>query len=128
MKQKIAIIEDEASIAEMYRFKLEQGDYEVRCAFDGKEGFKLVEAFQPTLILLDLMMPEMTGEELLEKIRAADWGSSIKVIVLTNISKDEAPSKLRFLGVDRYVVKAHYTPAQVVALVAEVLNSEKAAK
>ena len=128
MQHKVAIIEDEASIAEMYRFKLEQGGYEVRSALDGKAGLALVEAFRPALILLDLMMPEMTGDEMLEKMRATDWGSDIKVIVLTNISKDEAPSKLRFLGVERYIVKAHYTPAQVVALVTEVLRAEKTTK
>jgi DNA-binding response OmpR family regulator len=128
MKQKIAIIEDEPAIAEMYRFKLERSGYEVRCARNGKQGLELVKSWQPILILLDLMMPEMGGEEMLEKVRAADWGSNIKVIVLTNISKDEAPSKLRLLGVDRYIVKAYFTPSQVVKLVSEVLTSRKTVK
>jgi len=49
---------------------------------------------------------------MLEKLRGTDWGSSIHVIILTNLSKDEAPHKLRFLNVDRYIVKAHSTPAR----------------
>lgn len=128
-KQKILIVEDEPTIAEMYRFKLHQADYEVLCAFNGLEGLDLAKSFQPELILLDLMMPEMGGEEMLEKVRATDWGSDIRVIVLTNISKDTVPSKLRFLHVDRYIIKANYTPSQVVKTVSEVLaGKNKASK
>jgi DNA-binding response OmpR family regulator len=122
MKKKVAVIEDEHPIAEMYRFKLEQRGYEVQCAFNGRDGLALVEDFRPELIMLDLRMPEMPGDEMLEKIRSTDWGSSIKVIVLTNISKDEAPPDLRFMHVDRYVVKAHLTPTQVANVVDEILN------
>lgn len=64
----------------------------------------------------------MSGDIMLEKLRATEWGSSIRVIVLTNISKAEAPMNLRFLNVDRYIVKAHSTPSQVVAVVREVLG------
>jgi hypothetical protein len=59
---------------------------------------------------------------MLQHIREHHWGASIRVIILTNISRDEAPSLLRFLSVDRYIVKAHYTPSQVVAIVKEVLH------
>jgi hypothetical protein len=55
-------------------------------------------------------------------LRATDWGSSIRVLILTNISKDEAPQALRFLRVDRYIVKAHHTPSQVIGIVHEVLG------
>jgi len=120
-RHKIAIIEDDIAIAGMYYFKLQQSGYEVRVAHDGKEGLELITDFKPTLILLDIMLPEMTGDDVLEKVRTTSWGSTMRVIVLTNISKDEAPSKLRFLNVDRYIVKAHYTPLQVVKIVEEVL-------
>jgi DNA-binding response OmpR family regulator len=128
MKQKIAIIEDESAIAEMYRFKLEQSGYEVRCAYNGKAGLELIESFRPALILLDLMLPEMSGDDVLEKVRATDWGRDIRVLVLTNISEDVAPPKLKLLNVDRYVVKAQYTPSQVAGLVDEALADEKTAK
>lgn len=119
---KIAVIEDDVSIASMYKMKLLRADYDVKMAYDGASGLKLVEVFKPDLILLDLLMPVMSGEDMLEKLRATDWGSKIRVIVLTNISKDEAPAKLRLLNVDRYIVKAHYTPKQVVEIVREVLG------
>ncbi|MCA1807802.1 MAG: response regulator, partial [Actinobacteria bacterium] len=107
---KIAIIEDEQTIAEMYKMKLTNDGYKVEVAHNGIEGYNLIKAFSPDLILLDLRMPEMSGDEMLEKVRQTDWGSKPRVIILTNISRDEAPSTLRFLGVDRYVVKAHHTP------------------
>jgi hypothetical protein len=58
----------------------------------------------------------------LARLRAEPWGSEARVVILTNISKDEAPQALRFLHVDRYVVKAHQTPAQIVDIVLEVLG------
>ena len=122
MKKKIAVIEDERPIAEMYRFKLEQRGYEVQCAYNGKDGLAMVEDFRPELVMLDLRMPEMHGDEMLEKMRSTDWGSNIKVVILTNISKDEAPPNLRFMHVDRYVVKAHLTPTQVANVVDEILS------
>lgn len=121
-KKKIVVIEDETSIATMYQYKLEREGYEVERAHDGVHGLEMCETFRPDLILLDLRMPNMSGDEMLEKLRATSWGCSIRVIILTNISKDEAPSVLRLLNVDQYIVKAHHTPQQVASLVKEILR------
>lgn len=120
-KVRIAVIEDDAPIRELYDFKLKNDGFIVRSAEDGNKGLYLVKDFRPNLILLDLLMPVMNGEDMLEELRQLDWGKDIKVIILTNISKDEAPPKLRLLNVDRYIVKAHYTPKQVVDIVKDVL-------
>ena len=122
---KICVIEDEPSIAAMYEFKLRLEGYAVTVASNGSDGLKLIKAESPDLILLDLKMPRMSGDEMLEKLRATAWGSAVRVIILTNISKNEAPQKLRFLNVDRYVVKAHHTPAQIVQIVDETLGNFK---
>ncbi len=122
VKTKIEIVEDEPTIAHMYRFKLEHEGYLVEVAYDGQEGLGVAERFGPDLILLDLKMPVMSGDVMLEHLRSTDWGSSIRVVVLTNISKDEAPPRLRFLDVDRYIVKAHHTPKQIVEIIEEVLR------
>jgi DNA-binding response OmpR family regulator len=119
---KICVIEDDRAIAAMYQFKLEQAHYIVSVAYNGAEGLALIEKQKPDLILLDIKMPVMSGDEMLVKLRATDFGSTVKVIILTNISKDEAPPKLRFLNVNGYVVKAHYTPSQIVDMVESVLN------
>ena len=126
--QKVLIVEDEPSIATMYEFKLIREGFDVTIAPNGSVGLHQAERFLPDLILLDLRMPVMSGDEMLEKLRASDWGGNIRVVVLTNISRDEAPSKLRFLNVDRYIVKAHHTPGQVVRVVEEVLDINTQAK
>jgi two-component system alkaline phosphatase synthesis response regulator PhoP len=123
---KIVIVEDEQAIAEMYRFKLQQAGYEVQCALNGQEGLILAKDFQPNLILLDLMMPKMNGEEMLRKLRATDWGKDIKVIILTNITEDSMTSQLNSLNIERYIVKANYTPSQVAEIIPQVL-AQKAA-
>lgn len=120
---KIAVIEDDLPICTMYEYKLKHSGYEVKTAHNGKDGLKLCQEFLPNLILLDLRMPIMTGDEMLEKMRATDWGGDIRVVILTNISKDEAPHGLRFLHVDRYIVKAHHTPAQVVSVIQDILSA-----
>lgn len=119
---KIAVIEDEHPIAEMYRMKLKKSGFDVKTARNGEEGFTLVETFLPDVMLLDLRMPVMTGDKMLELVRQQPWGGNMRAIVLTNISKDEAPSSLRLLNVDRYIVKAHHTPTEVVAVVRTVLG------
>lgn len=121
-KTKIAVIEDELSICEMYRMKFSNNGYAVKVAHNGQEGLSLLEEFKPQLILLDLKMPEMNGDEMLERLRQTDWGAEIRVIILTNISRDEAPRNLQFLSIDRYIVKAHHTPTQVLQIVTEILN------
>jgi DNA-binding response OmpR family regulator len=121
---RIAIVEDNDALATMYEFKLRSEGYEVQRASNGRTGLVLVKDFQPNLILLDLRMPEMNGDEMLQKLRETDYGSEIRVIILTNISKSEAPMSLRFLSVDRYIVKAHSTPKQVVDVVAELLGKK----
>src|SRR3954468_848897 len=110
---KIAIVEDDLAIAQMYRMKFEAEGYHVDIAENGKLGLALCEQMKPDLVLLDLMMPEMNGDEMLEKMRATDWGKSIKVIILTNVSEQEAPDKLKSFNVRKYIVKAELTPKQV---------------
>lgn len=121
---KIAIIEDDATINQMYRMKFEADGFEVQLADNGKRGVELVESFQPDLILLDLQMPEMGGEETLEIIRKNDWGKDIPVIILTNLGEEESPKELRKLGIHSYIVKADLTPRQVVTRAKEALGIE----
>jgi len=119
--KKIAIIEDDAAIAQMYKIKLESAGYDVRMAKNGALGYELIQEFVPDMVLLDLMMPEMTGDQMLEKIRAHDWGKNLKVIVMTNVSPDEAKPKVAHLGVHEFIVKANTTPRQVLEIVQKSL-------
>ncbi|HEX8227010.1 MAG TPA: response regulator [Candidatus Saccharimonadales bacterium] len=119
---KILIIEDDEPIRSLYELKLTQEGYAVTTAKDGALGLQAAESTTPDLILLDLRMPVMNGDEMLARMRSTAWGSGIRVIVLTNISKNEAPHALRFLHVDRYITKVHHTPSQIVDIVREVLG------
>lgn len=67
-------------------------------------------------------MPEMNGVEVLRFIRKKDWGKNIPVIILTNIGEEESPKEIRSLGIHSYIVKANFTPRQVVQRVKEALN------
>lgn len=122
MKQTLVVIEDDKPIRDMYVWKLKAEGFIVFSAENGQAGITVIEETRPDLILLDIRMPIMGGDDMLEKLRGTDWGSSIHVIILTNLSKDEAPHKLRFLNVDRYIVKAHSTPAQVLSTINDVLG------
>lgn len=119
---KIAIIEDDQAIAQMYRFKFEANGDQVETADNGQLGLELVEKFKPDMILLDLMMPVMTGEEMLAALRKAPWGQKIKVIVLTNRGEQEIPPEVKELGVTAVILKANMTPRQVAELVKQHLD------
>lgn len=119
---KIAIIEDDQTISQMYRMKFEADGFEVQLANNGKRGVAMVESFQPDIILMDLQMPEMGGAEALTAIRDQDWGKDIPVIILTNLGEEESPKELRSLGIKSYIVKADLTPRQVVTRVRETLG------
>ena len=119
---KIAIIEDDPVINQMYRMKFEADGFEVQIADNGKRGVELVEGFTPDIILLDLQMPHMDGAAALSHIRSHDWGKKIPVIILTNLGEEEAPKSLRDLGIHSYIVKADLTPRQVVSRVKEALG------
>ena len=112
---KVAIIEDDQAISQMYRIKFEAEGYTVETASNGKLGLALAESMKPDIILLDLMMPEMTGDEMLTAMR-----KNIKVIILTNTGEQEAPEGIKELGISGFILKADMTPRQV----AEVVKAE----
>ena len=117
MAAKIAIIEDNQAILDMYRFKFEADGYEVGVARNGRLGLELLENMRPDIVLLDLAMPEMDGEAVLTNMRATDWGKTTKVIVLTNLGEQEIPEAILKLGVRHLVPKAALTPAQIEDMV-----------
>lgn len=119
---KVAIVEDDMAISQMYRLKFETEGYTVQTADNGKLGLELIEEFKPDIILLDLMMPEMTGDQMLTELRKKPWGKNITVIILTNMGEEEAPKTLRELGVHSFIVKAEMTPRQVAERVKQALS------
>ena len=119
---KIAIIEDDQAISQMYRFKFEAEGYTVQTAENGKLGLELAESMKPDIILLDLMMPEMTGDQMLTELRKTPWGKNIKVIILTNMGEQEIPQSIKEMNVSGIILKADMTPRQVAELVKKQLG------
>lgn len=126
MATKIAIIEDDAAIAQMYRMKFEAEGFTVETAENGRLGLALAQEMMPDVILLDLMMPEMNGDEMLSQMRSTEWGKDIKVIILTNMGEQEAPESLKTLNVSAFIVKADMTPRQVAELVEQYIGGPSA--
>jgi len=122
---KIAIIEDDSVISQMYRMKFESDGFDVQVAENGRDGVELVKSFAPDIILLDLQMPTMNGDEALKLIRKEEWGKTVPVMVLTNLGEEEAPRDIRSLGIESYIVKADLTPRQVVERVKTALGLQK---
>ena len=123
MSTKIAIVEDDQAISQMYRIKFEAEGYEVETAENGKLGLELIQKMRPNIVLLDLMMPVMTGGEVLAKLRKSDWGKDIKVVILTNMGEQEIPEDVKKLGVSAVILKADMTPRQVAELVKSQLKN-----
>jgi DNA-binding response OmpR family regulator len=119
---KIAIIEDDSVISQMYRMKFEADGFEVQVANNGRDGVSLVQQFSPDIVLLDLQMPVMNGDEALKLMRKEEWGKTVPVMILTNLGEEEAPKDIRSLGIENYIVKADLTPRQVVERVKTTLG------
>lgn len=119
---KIVIVEDNISLADIYKTRLELLGYECHAAHDGMAGLALIEKELPGLVLLDLMVPKMAGDQILEKMRASDWGKNIKVLIISNLNEQDAPAGLRNQGIEGYAVKANLSNDQLDQLVDSILK------
>ena len=109
MSKKILIADDEPSIVAAVEFLLQRRGYEVHVARDGDEALRLVEACNPDLVLLDVMMPQKSGYEVCTRIRARPDLQHIKIIMLSAKGRDAEVSKGLALGADVYVTKPFST-------------------
>lgn len=119
---KIVIIEDDLHIVQMYRMKFESEGFDVATAGNGLMGLSTIQDFDPDIVLLDLMMPEMPGDEMLIELRKKPWGKDLPVIILTNMGEEEAPESVKKNGVKRFIVKADMTPKEVADAVKKELK------
>ena len=120
---KVILVEDDTMLAEIYQTRLQLAGFDCIVANDGMSGLLLIKQHIPDLVLLDLMLPQMSGDNILREMRKSDWGKSIKAIFLTNISESEAPDGLKELGFERYIVKVNLSNNQLAEIVAETLAS-----
>lgn len=124
-KRKILIVDDDTFLLDMYAFKFSQNNFEVFTAENGLQSLsKLKGGLQPDVILMDLIMPDMDGFEMLEKINAEKLSKNSIKIVLSNKSQQSDIDRSNSLGASGYIVKASSTPLEVINQVLEILNKK----
>ena len=122
---KICIIDDEPLIIDMYRIKLEASGFKVVSAVDGAEGFNIIKREHPDLALVDIIMPDNDGFQLIKKLKKDQILKKIPIIVLTNLDGPEIRKEASRLGVLFFLVKPHFMPSQVVKIIKEALTAKK---
>lgn len=121
-KRKILIVEDDTFIVDIYQMKFSQEGFEVIAAEDGIRALEILNQEIPDIILLDMMMPKMGGMDVLEKIKANEKTKKIPIIMLTNIAEKDDVDESFALGADEYMIKSHFTPAEVLKKVNALLD------
>lgn len=125
---KVVIVEDNPALADIYKTRLELIGYQVYVAYDGIAALYTVQAEQPDLVLLDLMVPAIAGDEVLKRMRAAEWGREIPVYIISNLNEADAPAGLRDLGIEGYSVKANLGDDELDQIVNNLLRPEESAE
>jgi DNA-binding response OmpR family regulator len=120
----ILFIEDDPLIVDMYTHALTKAGYQVDVCYDGPSGVEKATNEDHDLILLDIMLPELNGIEVLEKLRGPDGKGlpNTRVIVLTNLAQDEESRRALEARADGYLIKADVTPKKLVELVGQILG------
>lgn len=120
-KTKVLIIDDDEAILEMYKIKFDETGFETLIASNGQDGIEIAKDKNPEVILLDILMPEFNGLDVLRKLKEDEKTKMIPVYLLTNIQKDGVTEKAMKLGAEKYFMKAEYEPAHLVEKIKNIL-------
>ena len=119
---KILIVEDDKFLRELIVQKLIKEGYETSEAIDGEEGIKKIKEEKPDLVLLDLILPGIDGFEVLSRMREESALASIPVIILSNLGQREDVEKGLKMGAVDYLIKAHFTPGEIIEKIKNALK------
>ena len=123
--KKILLVEDDPFLIDIYTTKLKDSGFSVQTVADGEEAINKIKEEKPDLVVLDIVLPHVDGWEILNQIKADEKLKKIKVILLSNLGQKEEVEKGLKLGATKYLIKAHYTPGQVVEEIKKVFNGIK---
>lgn len=118
----ILVVEDDAFLAGMYVTKMNLENFKVELAADGEQGLELAKKIKPDIILLDIILPKMSGFDVLKSIKEDPETKDIPVILLTNLGQQDDVEKGLALGALDYLIKAHFMPSEVVKKVKDILG------
>ncbi len=121
--QKILLVEDDPLLIDIYATKLKQSGFEVLIVDHGEKALKTIREQKPDLVLLDVVLPNEDGWEILRTIKKDEELKETKVVVLSNLGQKEEVEKGLQLGAIRYLIKAHYTPSQVAQEAQNILGA-----
>ncbi len=121
-RKKILVVEDDEDLREAIIEKFKEEKFETLQARNGEEGLELAFREKPDLLIVDIIMPKMDGTEMLRKIRQNEWGHSVPVIILTNISDAEKLAEALEIGVDEYLLKAEWKLQNIVDKTKKILG------
>lgn len=122
-KKILLLVEDEQEIREVYLTTLQNAGYIVDCAVNGKEALQKIESAKYDLILLDIVMPEMDGHEVMQKLaQHQTMPKKTPILLLTNLVRDAAITEMMKLGATSYIVKVDITPDQLLEKIAQHLG------
>jgi CheY-like chemotaxis protein len=123
---KLMLVEDDNNLREIYEARLQAEGYEIVSAKDGEEGLAVAKAEKPDLVISDVMMPKISGFEMLDILRNTDGLKNVKVIMLTALGQSDDQQRADKLGADRYLVKSQVTLEDIVKSAHELLEDEPA--
>jgi DNA-binding response OmpR family regulator len=119
---RLLFVEDDLALIDIFKLRFEAEGFEVKVATDGAQGLKAMKEYKPDLVLLDIMMPVMSGFEVLQQMRKDTALKDVKVVVLTALGEGEAEMQAMQLGAIDFVVKAHVPLADMVGIVRKNLG------
>jgi len=114
IKKKILLVEDDEALAAVYKSRLDIEGFDTRGVFNGEEALSAAMEFKPDLILLDAMMPKISGFDVLDILRNTPETSQIRVIMLTALSQPKDKERAESLGVNDYLVKSQVVIGDVI--------------
>ena len=120
-EKSVLIIEDDKFFRDLLTNKLKEAGFNPLPAQDGGEAFNLLKAVKPDLIVLDLVLPGLSGMEILETLRKEEKTAEVPVIVLSNLSEPEEMEKAKALGVTDFLVKVNFTPEEIIERIKKAL-------
>lgn len=120
--KKVLVVDDDEFLLEMYVLKFREAGFEVIMAQNGKEAIDKASQHQPDIVLLDIVLPGTDGFEALREIKKKKLSPNSRIVMLTNLGQKDDTEKGMKLGADDYIVKAHFTPSEVVQKIEEMLS------
>ena len=122
--KSIVLVEDDPALSEIYKTRLEAQGYTVFVAYNGIIALYFIQKDLPDLVLLDLMIPDISGADVLRTMRRSSWGKNIPVYVISNLSQEQAPPDIAQLGIAGYSVKANLAYGQVDEIANQILKPQ----